>query len=139
MKKLQKLKIIKISNGANAIFVDDKFINGVLEANISLKGGEIPQAILTIDAKDLDIGIDAEIKKVQATKEKIVVVKYETSEGLKEITFENADNIISFADEDKGLFFIEERQEGKKYNKELAAISLDNFVSYKVEEKENKL
>jgi len=133
--ELQKVKIIKTGKSTSAIFIDNKPISGVLEANISLKGGEIPQVILTMDLKDMAIDIDAEVKKMQPTKNKKVVVKYETSLGLEEITFENADNIICYADEDKGLFFIEGKQENGRHNKELAVISLDNFVSYEVEEK----
>lgn len=137
MKELHNVKITKNEYGQNNVFLDDKFIYGVTEANIFLKGGEIPQVVLTMDSKNVDIEINAEVKEVQATKEKIVVVKYETSQGLEKIIFKDADKIRSCVDEDKRVIFIEEWQENR-FLKGLAVISLDNFVSYEVKEIENK-
>lgn len=70
------------------------------------------------------------------------IVEYETSLGLETIEFDNGENITVDVDEDKKVVFIEERMDGKKFNKELAIISLESFVSFSIKpikEEDSKL
>ena len=65
---------------------------------------------------------------------KKVIVEYETSEGLKVIEFESENDIVpDFFNSEETVICIVEKDE-KRYLRELAVISLDSFVSFRVEE-----
>lgn len=65
--------------------------------------------------------------------EQIVVVKYETSNGLVTLEFNNGENIVTDVDENRGVIYIEEHIQNQR-NKLLAIISLKQFVSFSIKE-----
>jgi hypothetical protein len=65
-KKLHEIKILSFQKTGGIVFIDGKDISrGTLEANLNIKGGEIPQLILKQEVKIDSIELDAEVKEIK--------------------------------------------------------------------------
>jgi hypothetical protein len=121
---------IKIKQGL--VEVNGKRIDSVLGLDVHYKTGKSGRAEvkMKIDA-DVDIEGMAEINQEQKEINK-AIVEYETSEGFKTLEFKSVNDISSYADENLGVVFVEERVESV-FGKELAIINLKSFVSFRIE------